>query len=100
MTPTAGEATFQEGPYTVRMALRQDNPAFPKYLVFYRGELVGRQFSRPSLADCEWLHKQKAIYATQSTWPVTSYGRTYPQKRRGRPRKVDAQRQLEEALAA
>lgn len=69
------DATFELGPYTVRIGLRQDNPAFHRYLIFFRGQLVGKQFSRPGLSDCQWLHREHGVYATESRWPVTSRGR-------------------------
>jgi hypothetical protein len=92
------ESTFELGAYTVRIGLRRDNPAFPKYLIFYRGQLVGEQFSRPGLSDCQWLHREHGVYATSSKWTIPSHGRTYG--RRGRPRKSDSEAQLTEALAA
>ena len=45
------------GCYTVRQALRPDNPAFPIYLVYAGERLIGRQFSVPSITDCEWLER-------------------------------------------
>ena len=58
--------TFQLGPYTVRIGLRADNPAFARYLVFKRDRLVGKQFSRPCLSDCEWLEQWGSEYARGS----------------------------------
>ena len=58
--------TFTLGRYTVRCALRPDNPAFAKYLIFRNNLLVGRQFSRPSLSDCAWLERWGDKYATVS----------------------------------
>lgn len=94
-------ATFEIGPYTVRIGLRHDNPAWPLYLVFRREKLIGKHFSRPGLSDCEWLERNNA-YAKTSRWPETSEGRPIwnTPKRRGRPRKDQADQALREAMAS
>lgn len=46
------------GKYTVRIGLRADNPAFAVYLIYVGDRLVGKQFSVPSVTDCDWLSKQ------------------------------------------
>jgi len=48
---------FELGKYTVRAGLRPDNPLFPVYIIFKGKRLIGRQFSVPSLTDCEWLER-------------------------------------------
>lgn len=102
--------TFQIGAYTVRIALRPDNPAFARYLVFRNGELVGKQFSRPDESDCRWLERWGILYANKSR--LSQYSSVWQRmragvataittrSRRGRPRKEDAERQLQEAMAA
>jgi hypothetical protein len=85
--------TFQLGRYTVRVAMRQDNPAFAKYLIFRNNLLVGRQFSRPSLSDCEWLEKWGTKYAD------VSFQRDISAEER-RTRGGDAERRRRELIAA
>ncbi len=49
--------------------LRIDNPAFPQYLVYVGQNLIGKQFSVPTISDCEWLERQVAdelVYAASS----------------------------------
>ena len=96
--------TFTLGRYTVRCALRQDNPGFAKYLIFRNNLLVGRQFSRPSLEDCQWLEKWGDKYATVSFQRDISAeerrNRGGNATRRGRQRKEDSERELQEAIAA
>lgn len=99
----ANTTTWQLGPYTVRIGLRPDNPAFPVYLVFRGDHLIGKNFSRPSRTDCEWLERTNGeVYAKQSRWPEISEGHPIwnAPKRRGRPRKEAAERELQEALAS
>lgn len=60
------------GRFVVRIGLRPDNPAFPVYLVFRRERLIGRQFSMPSLTDCEWLERTGGKYANQSEFAQAS----------------------------
>ena len=90
--------TFTLGKYMVRIALRPDNPAFARYLVFHLGKLVGHQFSRPSEADCRWLERWVTGYADESRWVQTST--LCQRKRGGRTSKEVAERQLHEAMAS
>lgn len=95
--------TARLGPYTVREGLRRDNPGWPVYLVYKGERLIGRQFSRPSLSDCEWLDRERVVYALaeQSKRDFRKHSRHIGQfSRRGRPRKADAERELAEAMAA
>ncbi len=88
-------STFQLGPYTVRIALRDDNPAFPRFMVFRGEKHVGNSFSRPAEGCCQWLEQhQEGRYAPPSLTPLPIFT-----KRRGRPRKVDAERELLEAMS-
>lgn len=98
-------STFQLGKFTVRIALRPDNPAFAKFVVFRGDRLIGTQFSRPNESDCKWLEQWGTEYAAESFWVQTSSlcqrlrggGQTH---KRGRPRKEDSERELQEALAS
>lgn len=59
------------GKFTVIIAMRQDNPAFPCYRVFIGERLIGKQFSVPSISDCQWLERQQSldrvVYASRSS---------------------------------
>lgn len=66
----AGTSTFTLSSFTVRVRPRFDNPAWAVYLVFAGERLIGKQFSIPTLSDCEWLQRQ--IYATASHARETS----------------------------
>ncbi len=46
------------GKYTIVIATRPDNPAFPVYRVFIGLRLIGKQFSVPTESDCQWLERQ------------------------------------------
>lgn len=71
----------------------------------YHGErLVGSQLSMPCESDCRWLEHHKGVYATSSfrddePWGWVAQARGVA-RRRGRPRKDESLRQLQEALAA
>ena len=97
IAPDVG-TTFLIGPYTVRIALRPDNPACAQYVVFRGGKFVGKQFSRPCESDCRWLETHDdGLYARGSRWPETSEGRPIWNatiRRRGRPRKGETWREL------
>lgn len=51
------------GKYTIRIGLRPDNPAFPKYIILVGEKIVGVQFSMPSITDCQWHEHQRGVYA-------------------------------------
>lgn len=74
------------GPYVVREGLRQDNPAWPVYLV-YRGErFIGKQFSVPSESDCEWLERTNGRYVhREENSSPKPYGYSVQTRKRGRP---------------
>lgn len=48
-------STFTLGAFTVREALRWDNPAFCKYLVYLGERYIGASFSRPDEGWCAHL---------------------------------------------
>lgn len=70
----------------------------------YKGqEYIGAQLSVPCESDCRWLDLQRGIYATQSFRDDLPWGWVAKARgvaRRGRPRKADAERELQEAMAA
>lgn len=72
------------GRYVIRIVLRADNPAFPKYLIYHGGKFVGQQFSMPSESDCEWHRLHGGVYAEQSAPRIAagSVERGKPRKRR------------------
>lgn len=45
------------GKFTVVIAIRVDNPAWPRYQIFCGTKFIGVQYSMPSISDCEWLAK-------------------------------------------
>lgn len=92
--------SFQLGPFTVRLGLRRDNPLFPVFLIFRGPKLIGKQFSRPCQTDCEWLERENCVYATESVFIRIEQTRGVHMRRRGRPRKEEAARELEEAIAS
>jgi len=75
---------MQIGKYTVRCALRFDNPAWPKYLIFHGEKLLGAQFSMPNISDCRWHEHRRGQFATAAetkadpTWQLN-----LPNKRPG-----------------
>lgn len=85
-------STLTFGRFTVRIGLRHDNPAFPVYLVFVKGKLIGKSFSVPDRSACEWLERQNALdrvtYAEASAPPKTHTLRGVALLRRGRPKKA------------
>lgn len=106
----AESRTFQLGPYIVRQRPRFDNPAFAVYKVFRSDTFIGDSFSIPDLGCCEWLERTRGVYAT----PEENYqmpalrergavSREWRHQRllrkSGRQRKVDADRELAEAIA-
>lgn len=95
---TIGE-TLQLGPYTVLCTLRHDNPHWPRYLIFRRDKLIGKQFSIPCRSDCEWHERRHGQYATavESQQLFKGYGRGFNVSRRGRP--TNAERARRAAMA-
>lgn len=63
----AETGVFYIGPFTVRIALRIDNPYWPRYLVFRGDLLLGPHFSRPDEDCCRWLEfqhvRKRTVYA-------------------------------------
>lgn len=90
---TIGE-TILLGPFVVRCALRFDNPAFPRYIIFRGDRLVGVQFSVPCLSDCRWHEVRRGRYATaEETKKDSAWQLSIPP--RWKSRKADVQ-ELEE----
>ena len=54
---TPESRTWRIGPYTVKQAVRPDNPAFPQYLILRDGQLIGKSFSVPDLGCCQSLER-------------------------------------------
>lgn len=84
---------YELGKYTIQERPRQDNPAWAVYIVILREKVIGKQFSVPSMSDCEWLSRQKTaetVYALPEQshkhgqrYSINSNGRA----RNGRPAK-------------
>lgn len=83
------------GPYTVRIGIRCDNPAFPTYLIFKGDALIGKPFSAPSLSDCEGIERRNSERAKVYELKIEYKKRPYTIGRRGRP--TNAERERREA---
>ena len=72
----ATTSSFVVGKYTVQQRPRFDNPAFAVFIIFLGAKLIGKQFSMPSVSDCDAL-KRAAKEATPLavTERVHGYGR-------------------------
>ena len=64
--------TWQLGEYTVRLAIRLDNPFFPRYIVMRDRRVVGYSFSRPNLAQCSDI-EQFSKTGRYANAPIQSY---------------------------
>lgn len=72
------------GRFTVRPAIRTDNPAFPVYLVFLGDVLIGKSFSIPDIGCCEWLElqqREQTMYAYSSAKLKTHTSKAIREKR-------------------
>lgn len=92
----ASTSTFTLGRFTVHVRPRFDNPAWAVYVVFLGERLVGKQFSIPSLSDCQWLLRTGGVYSPPTAWH--EWKAIYRKPGPGRPRKADSARELTEAL--
>ncbi len=99
--------SFRLGKYLVRIGLRQDNPAFPTYLVYLGHILIGKSFSMVDQSACEWLERQQRdqTFYAYSTEKLTDkpYGFTAvhvaylrTMNRKDKPQTVEA---IDKALA-
>lgn len=64
--------TYELDRYTIVKRPRHDNPGWAQYLVYLGEKLIGKQFSIPSITDCQWLARQlpgEVVYAEQSAAP-------------------------------
>lgn len=91
--------TIELGPYTVRVGIRIDNPAWPAFLIFKGAVLIAKQFSMPCESDCSWHEARRGQYAKaeESKQDFRKYGRAFTVSRRGRP--TNAERARRAALA-
>lgn len=80
---TAETTSFDLGPFKIHQRPRFDNRAFAVYIVLRGTKMIGKSFSRPDLACCEWLERTNgAAYASQSDHAKADYGFTADTKRR------------------
>lgn len=87
---------FSLGRFRILAKPLETNPAWTTHHIYLKGEFIGKQLSVPSLEDCEYL-----VCTTKpptSTMKPYSYG--HRTARPGRPRKADAERDLQEAIEA
>mgnify|MGYP001593378641 CR=1 FL=1 len=89
------------GPYKIVSAARFDNPAFSRHTIYRDGKFLGCQFSVPSESDCAWFERGTAQYAESSKESTARYGYVgiWYKPKRGRPKKGEAERELQEAIA-
>lgn len=74
--PIVETRSWKLGRFTICQQPRFDSPAWPQYLIFVSGRLIGKQFSCPCESDAVWLERSNGeVYATRSRWLDTSYGR-------------------------
>lgn len=71
----------------------------------YKGQrYIAAQISHPCESDCQWHDRERGVYATESFRDDRPYGYATLlrgiARRRGRPRKADSERELQEALAS
>lgn len=90
---------YELGQYTIRKQPLFDNPYWATHVIFHQGEIIGRQLSVPTESDCDWYRATKGRYAAPTPWRQ-AHPELMRNSRRGRPRKEDARRMLEEAIAA
>jgi len=81
---SALSAPLRIGKYTVKIALRPDNPAFPRFEIYAGKTFIAASFSMVDEAACRWLEmhsKNGCMVYADSSVPCRGY-------RRGRPRKA------------
>lgn len=76
----AETSSFEIGPYKIQQRPRFDNPWFAVYIVSRGNKQIGKSFSMPDLACCEWL--ERTNYAEPSEHSKAEYGFTAMNKRR------------------
>jgi hypothetical protein len=70
----AATSSFAVGRFTVHQRPRLDNPYFAVFIVHLKGVYIGRQFSMPSVGDCESLGRRH-MPKTQPQERTQKYGR-------------------------
>lgn len=77
------------------------NPHWVTHHIYFKGKLVGKQLSVPTLSDCEWHEAIAGRDENYTPQPYIDTSRYVGHRRagRGRPRKDVSARELAEALA-
>lgn len=70
-------STFTLGRFTVHVRPRFDSPGWAVYIVYLGERLIGKQFSRPNISDCQWLARQGDPVSRPVYAPRSLYGRKY-----------------------
>jgi hypothetical protein len=91
---------YDLGRYRILAMPLETNPYWTTHRIYLNDELVGRQLSVPSVSDCDWHYTQHTQPHVPADIPLYAWSTTAGSRRRGRPRKVDAERELQEAMAA
>lgn len=61
------------GRFVIRQQPHFDNPAFAQFLVFLGTTLIGKQFSAPSISDCERIERERAQATPSRAYAKTTY---------------------------
>jgi len=79
----------------------ETNPAWTTHRIIYRGKVIGRQLSVPSLSDCDWYRSNNGIYADRShTWAAPQHRKVgLGNLKRGRPTREESERRERMLLA-
>jgi hypothetical protein len=70
----AATSSFAVGRFTVHQRPRHDNPYFAVFVIYLGENFIGKQFSMPSVGDCESLGRNH-MPRTQPQERTQKYGR-------------------------
>lgn len=88
------QMSWRCGRYTVQQTMRQDNPAWARYLIIRNGKVVGASFSVP---DADWCESIERITKLGRYVEKLSDPKRYTY-RLGRPTKAEQARRAAELL--
>ena len=71
----AATSSFAVGRFTVHQRPRFDNPAWGCFFVYLGDVFIGKQFSMPSVGDCESLGRAHMPREPAPDRPTLKYGR-------------------------
>ena len=73
--PIVENLTWHLGPFTIHQRARLDSPAWAVFLIYRGSLLIGKNFSRPSESDCEYIASWRGVYASDTKSRDKSAGR-------------------------